>query len=290
MATDRVDKTIRLKDGRTLSYAEFGDPGGKPLFFFHGFPNSRVGAQHAGDVAARLGIRLIAPDRPGFGLSDIKPGRRIGDWPDDVRELADALGIDRFAVMGLSGGGPYVAACALKIPERLTAVAIVSGVAPLVERKAVADMSRWNRLMVRLQRYLPWITRVNLWLMEQAVRRFPSLLMSMGDRALPPADVAVLARPEVRASVIADYTEAFRQGSRAAAQEFVLYTRPWGFRLEKITVEVLLWQGEADTFVVPSMGRYYAEVLPNCRARFYPDEGHLLSVDRMEEIQTAIFS
>ena len=290
MAIDRVDKTIELKDGRTLSYAEFGDPRGKPLFFFHGFPNSRVGAQDAGEVSARLGIRLIAADRPGFGLSDYKPGRRIGDWPGDVLELADALGIDRFAIMGISGGGPYVAACALKIPERLTAVAIVSGLAPFVERKAVADMRRRDRLMMRLQRYLPWITRVNLWLMKQMVRRFPSLLLWIGDRLLPPADVAVLARPEVRASVIADMTEAFRQGSRAAAQEFVLYTRPWGFRLEEITVEVLLWQGEADIAVVPSMGRYQAEAIPNCRARFYPDEGHLLSVDRMEEIQTAIFS
>ena len=290
MAIEGIDKTIRLQDGRTLSYAEYGDPSGKPLFYFHGFPNSRVGAKHIGVAAARRGIRLIAPERPGFGLSDSKPGRRIGDWPDDVCELADALGIDRFALMGISGGGPYVAACALKIPERLTAVAIVSGLAPMVERKAVADMSRWNRLMVRLQRYLPWITRVNLWLMEQMVRRFPGLLLSIGDRSLPPADVAVLARPEVRASMIADFTEAFRQGSRPAAQEFVLYTRPWGFGLEEITVEVLLWQGEADTVVVPSMGRYYAEALRNCRARFYPDEGHLLSVDRMEEIQTAIFS
>lgn len=123
-------RTLRLRDGRLLGYAEYGDPGGPALFYFHGFPGSRLEARLGDAVAARNGVRLIALDRPGFGLSHFKPGRTISEWPDDVVELADALGIDRFAVMGVSGGGPYVAACALKIPHRLIGAAMVSSTAP----------------------------------------------------------------------------------------------------------------------------------------------------------------
>ena len=288
MAAARTANTIRLKDGRALGYADYGDPAGRPLFYLHGFPNSRVGAQMAGAVAARRGIRLIAPDRPGIGLSDFKPGRAIGDWPADMLELVDALGIDRFALMGMSGGGPYVAACALKIPERLTAAAIVSGVAPFDEPAATADLSRWDRMRLGLGRRFPWMTRVSLWLVAQGMRRFPDRMVSLGSRSLSASDKAVLARPEVRAAIIDDYVEAFRQGTRGTAWDARLYLRPWGFRLEEIAMEVHLWQGEEDRVIPPSMGRYQAQTIPNCRARFYPGEGHFLINDRMEEIQRAL--
>ena len=112
MAAAENHKQFTLPDGRSLGYAAYGDPQGKPLFFFHGFPSSRLEAQFTEGVAGRLGARIIAIDRPGFGRSDFKKERRIRDWPDDVLALADALGIDRFAVLGVSGGGPYAAACA----------------------------------------------------------------------------------------------------------------------------------------------------------------------------------
>src|SRR5512136_816792 len=126
----RSGKTIRLRDGRRLGYVEFGDPAGKPIFHFHGYPGSRLEGRIIHAAAVKCGARFIAVDRPGMGLSDFKPKRTILDWPDDVVELADFLQIDQFAVEGASGGGPYSLACARKIPDRLTHVGVLSGVDP----------------------------------------------------------------------------------------------------------------------------------------------------------------
>ena len=112
---DTTASTIRLQDGRRLGYADLGDAGGTPVFYFHGFPSSRLEACMVEEHARRLGVRLLAVDRPGYGLSDDLPGRTIPDWPDDVVALADALGLERFAVVGSSGGGPYAIACAARI-------------------------------------------------------------------------------------------------------------------------------------------------------------------------------
>jgi len=286
----RADNVIRLRDGRLLGYGEFGDPAGKPLFFFHGFPGSRLEAQLGRDAAARKGVRIVAPDRPGMGLSDFKPGRRIADWPDDVVELADALGIERFAVAGVSGGGPYAAVCALRIPDRLTGVGIISGVGPFDVPGAAAQMNRMNQLLFGLARRAPSLAAVPIWLEGLVVRRFPERAMQLMERALPECDRAILARPEVHSLMIADVTEAFRSGSRGAVWELGLYSRAWGFRLEDITVPVHLWQGDADTNVPVAMGRYQASVIPTCHATFYPGEGHFLVVDRIEEMLDALFA
>ena len=145
MVTDKTNQTIKLKDGRTLGYAEYGAPQGKPVFEFHGNPSSRLGSKFLDEAAKRLGARIIGIDRPGMGLSDYKSGRQLLDWPDDVFELADALGIDRFAILGGSGGTPSVLACAYKIPERLTAVAVLFGPPPLDMPGAADSWSRAER-------------------------------------------------------------------------------------------------------------------------------------------------
>jgi pimeloyl-ACP methyl ester carboxylesterase len=141
---------VRLGDGRLLGYAEYGDPLGKPIFHFHGWVSSRLefGPNH--ETARSLGARVISIDRPGCGLSDFKPGRKILDWPDDVAELADALGIDRFAVSGWSFGGPYVVACAYKIPHRLTAAGIIAGTTPLNRPGATRGMMQPARMTLWL--------------------------------------------------------------------------------------------------------------------------------------------
>ena len=288
MAYSKPDNVLRLKDGRLLGYAEYGDPDGRPVFFFHGMPGSRLEAKLGDAAAQKLGVRLIAMDRPGYGLSDFKPRRTFLEWPDDVLELADALGIDRFAVGGVSGGGPYVAACALKIPDRLTAAGIISGVGPFQAPGATEGMSGQNRLVFGTARRLPWLMNVPYWLMGQAARRFPERSISLMMRSMPGPDQAVLARPEVKAIFAEDAAEAFRSGGRGTAWEAVIYARPWGFRLEDIGMEVHLWQGEEDVNVTPSMGRYQASAIPECRATFYPGEGHLLIVDRIEEILGAL--
>ncbi len=283
------DSTLQLHDGRLLGYAEYGDPKGQPLFYFHGHPGSRMEAQ-LGDVAAsRHGVRIIALDRPGYGRSDFKPRRTLLDWPDDVVEAADALGIERFAVLGGSGGGAYAAACAFKIPDRLTAAGIVSGVAPFDAPEATRGMRWQNRVGFGLGGRLPWVARGAMWWMARQVRRKPERVIIAIQQAMAEPDRPILDRPEVRRTFTDIVVEAFRAGSRGAAWDMVLLARPWGFPLEGITMKVHLWQGEEDVLVPLSMGRYLATTIPDCEAAFYPGEGHLLVVDHQDDIQAALF-
>ena len=282
-------ETVRLRDGRRLSYAEYGELNGKPVFYFHGFPSSRLSAKLAEETARRDGVRLIAVDRPGIGMSDYVARRGFSDWPDDVVQVADALGIQRFAIVGVSGGGPYAAACARKIPERIIAVAIVSGAGPFDVPASAKGVRPLSRFFARLNGRFPWLMIPGMWLFSLAVRLFPRRMVRLMSRSMAPYDKRIMARPEVIDTLSADMREAFRQGHRGPLLEAALYQQPWDFRLEEITMEVHLWQGEADSMIPPSMGRYQAQAMPNCHARFYPDEGHLLVIERMGEINRALF-
>jgi len=283
------DRWITLRDGRRLGFAEYGDPQGKPLFFFHGMPGSRLEGELADPAAKKLGVRVIAADRPGYGLSDFVPRRTFLDWPPDVLALAAALGIERFAVAGVSGGGPYVAACAFRIPERLTSAGIIAGVSPFDVPDATVGMSQGNRFLFGLARRFPWLARLPMWVMSKGAGS--ERLVRQMARALPDVDQTAIRRPEVWEVFKRDAAEAFRHGARGAAWELVMYSRPWGFRPEEITMEVHLWQGEEDRNVPPSMGRYQARVIPNCHATFYPGQGHIsLVVNHIEEILGALVS
>ena len=150
-----TDFTLRLDDGRTLSYAVYGDPDGRPVFAFHGWPGSRLDAEFLAQTAVEMGIRVIAPDRPGYGGSTFQPARSLSDWPADVVALADSLALDRFGVIGICGGGPYAFACAKALPNRLTAAGIVCGLGPLDLPGCTVGMNRNNRLLFTLARRAP---------------------------------------------------------------------------------------------------------------------------------------
>jgi len=289
---DRTAQTITLRDGRTLGYAEYGDPNGKPLFWFHGFPGCRLDGKLVEEAAAAADVRVIAPDRPGMGLSTFQPARTFLDWPGDVRQLADSLGLERFAVAGISGGGPYAAVCALKLADRLTAAGIISGVGPLRAKRATKGMSRQNRALFWLGRHTPLLPEGVMWIQSVRVRqaRKPERLLTQMKRSFAEVDRPYLDRPEIRDALLSEVKEAFRQGSRGPAYELRLYSHRWGFRLRDITMPVHLWQGEADTNVPVSMARYLAKMIPHCRATFYPGEGHLMAIDRMPEILAALFA
>ena len=286
-----ISNRISLRDGRTLAYAEYGDPQGQPTMYFHGSPSSRLEGELWEPAARQLRGRIIATDRPGLGLSDFKPGRKLEDWPDDVLELTEALELDRFAVLGASGGGPYAAVCALKIPQRLTAVGIVSGLGPADTPGVTDSMRRQNRLFRLFGRRAPWLVRFLFWLTLRAMRRDPDQFFSKMAAELPEPDQAVLARPEYREYLQNSFAEALRAGTRGAALEQALYARPWGFELVDIATEVHLWQGELDVNVPPAMGRYQASAIPDCQAEFYADEGHFsLGYNRTQEILGALIS
>jgi pimeloyl-ACP methyl ester carboxylesterase len=279
-----LDNTVRLSDGRALGYAEYGDRGGRPVFYFHGTPGSRLVGAPSHEIAGGLGVWLIAPDRPGFGLSDFQPGRRYLDWPADVSELADNLGIQRFAVLGVSGGAPHVAAVAHEKPERVTGAAIVSGIAPLAGTDVGREFPLARRLAFSAGRYAPSIMSALTWTQAQEMKRSPERALARLARSLSPSDREVLARPESAAAVREAFGEAFRQGSQGVAWEFVMAARPWGFRLEEIDTPVHVWHGEEDRSAPAAMGRYFAATIPHARATFLPGEGHFLIADHIAKI------
>jgi len=279
MGNDRTDQQIKLSDGRTLGYAEYGAPEGKPVFYFHGFPSSRLDWPlfDTGAIAAQLNARIVAADRPGYGLSDSKRGREFLDWPDDVVELANALQVDRFAVLGISGGGPYAAACAYRIPERLTATAIVCGMGPS-EAPGV-----WEGVSMLMPAQSPEERRQML----MGVAGDMDLMVSGMNQTYPQGhpDRVILDRPELVKAFVDAMREVFRSGIDGADQDAALYTRPWRFRLQDIAAEVHLWHGELDINVPVSVGHYVADAIPNCHATFLKDEGHFtLPINHIREI------
>jgi pimeloyl-ACP methyl ester carboxylesterase len=286
MAEDKLNQQIKLKDGRMLGYAEYGAPEGKPVFFFHGFPGSRISwpAFDPNDSATRLNARIIAVERPGMGLSDFKRDRKFLDWPDDVMELADALKLDRFTVLGISGGGPYAAACAFKIPERLISTGIVCGMGPS-EAPGCKDGSSWI-----FPGKSSLIRRLMLMMVSRVVRKTPEKFISqMIENASAPDGALLKSHPEVANLFIDDWREAFRSGIGSTHQESALYTRPWGFRLEDITAEVHLWHGEEDNAVLDSVGHYVSDAIPNCHATFFENEGHFsICYNHIEEILSVL--
>jgi pimeloyl-ACP methyl ester carboxylesterase len=275
MAGNKTNQTITLRDGRLLGYAEYGTPRGKPVFFFHGNPSSRLGGKLMDEAANEINARIISVDRPGIGLSDFKPGRQYLDWPDDVTELADILRVDRFAILGISSGAPHTAACAFKIPERISAMAIVSGPCPFNVAVATEGMSMAWRLRALAGQRAPWLVRVFFGIIARSARRDPVGAISRTIGGLPEPDRLVMAQPEVVQWSSDSLRETFYSGSRGAAWDYALLTRPWGFSLDELSVRVQLWHGEADTTIPIRMGRYMAEVIPNCQATFLPDEGHI---------------
>jgi pimeloyl-ACP methyl ester carboxylesterase len=286
-------RQIALRDGRRLAYAEYGSAGGKPIILCHGTPSSRVEGDLIIDaaVATALGLWVIVPDRPGIGCSDFQPGRRIVDWPTDVTELAAALDLDTFAVLGSSGGAPYAAACGALIPERIRTVGLMGGIAPADAPGVLAAMNAPLRIMMRLARFAPALLRglfrLNLRAMQsEDQRRRAGARMAA---SVPEPDRTLFQRPEIRDGFMACFQESCRQGPQGPVWDEGLMARPWGFDLAAIEVNVLLWQGERDGNVPALHGRYLASAIPGCRATFYPDDAHLsVPLNHQREILSAL--
>jgi pimeloyl-ACP methyl ester carboxylesterase len=280
---------IRLDDGRMLGFLEPGDPQGIPIFYFHGFPGSRLEARYARGEAERLGVRLIGLDRPGYGLSEVKTDRKIEDWPLDVLQLAHGLGIKRFAVLGMSGGGPYAAACALKIPNHLTATGIVCGLGPIQALKATGEMVRMNRVGLFISRRFPWAVKPVFGLACQVLRRYPERIVRHIVWKVTVPDKEALAASRLGPVLQETFRESVRNTFHGPAGDLILYGRSWGFSLQEITSRVYLWHGEKDRIVPCAMGRYLAQAIPNCQAKFYPEDGHFsIVVNHLPEILTTL--
>jgi pimeloyl-ACP methyl ester carboxylesterase len=264
---------ITLPDGRQMSYTEFGDPEGYPLLWCHGNPGSRREADLLEPtLLQQAGVRAIVPDRPGIGLSTWRAGRTIMDWPTDLAALTAMLNIDRFALIALSGGSPYLLACARAMPHRITRAAIVSGVGPL---DVLDDNQRRHSgpayFMMARRSY--WLVRGMTWMMQFGLSQ-PDKLMAQVLADLPPADQETLQDPRTRQSFLNLLHEAFRQGGRGLAWDARLIALPWGFSLREITLPIDLWHGDEDRNAPLAMGGFVAEQLPNSQLHILPGEGH----------------
>lgn len=275
-----IDNMLQLSDGRMLGFAEYGHPSGPALFYFHGHPGSRHEARFLAATAANAGVRLIAPDRPGLGLSTYQPGRRLLDWPADVLSLANHLALDRFAVAGFSAGGPYALACAYRLSDRLSACGVISGVGQI--GPFLSFLSKW----------VPW-------LMLPIARRFfrseaqarQSLLGAA--RNWPAPDQQSLKLEGISDVMAASLVEALRPGASGAAHDGgLLDVRQWGFRPEAVELaDLFWWHGGLDREVPVAGARAIAEKLPHCRFTGLPNEGHIsVIVNQREAILHALMT
>jgi len=213
MTQPRVDTVIHLPDKRQLAYAEYGDPNGLPVFLFHGLPGSRLSWGLLPDDSIPPGLRIVAPDRPGYGNSDPKPYRTLLDWADDVAALADVLDIRRFAAVGVSGGGPGALACAWKMPERLLSVGVVAGAAPTNAPSVLMGMSKTNRFFMELAWYVPWLSSLNVRFLASVIRRNPGRYINTMQYKVRDVDKVILARQEIQDMLTKDFAEAVRNSA-----------------------------------------------------------------------------
>ena len=252
------------------------------MFLCHGTPGSRLNRPDD-ETTRTLGVRLIVIDRPGCGLSDFLPGRTLLDWPRDLAAVADSLGLVRFAVVGFSGGGPYVAATAHELADRVVAAASVAGAGPVDAPAALAGLSLYRRTACTLARRAPTLFRAAMGLTNHPGRN-PGRFLNKFTGDLAPSDQAIIARPEIRAKLVATYAESVRQGLRGVALDLAIAMRPWGFRLDEIRCPYCIWHGDDDRSMPIAMAQYLAQSIPNCRTTFLPGEGHMFLYDRWADI------
>jgi pimeloyl-ACP methyl ester carboxylesterase len=282
---DRREGTLRLRDGRTMAWTEQGDPDGVPVLGCHGSPSSRF-ERHVEDPAdyRRWGVRLLVPDRPGFGCSDPQPGRRVLDWTEDVGELLDSLGIGEFAVLSLSGGAAYALACASVFGDRVRSVGVLGGAPP---PDVPWPWPRWVPGRVRDTLHRPsGAALLKPVFAPLAVR--PALIPRYLQLRLNPADRRVIGRPVVRRVLADTFTEGLRNGPAALAEDRALLFRPWGVPLAQVRRPVHVWHGTQDWQVPVAAGRVLAGMLPSCTAHWFAGEGHFLVFDHAEEVHAPL--
>jgi pimeloyl-ACP methyl ester carboxylesterase len=280
-------QTIRVRSGRTVGYYEYGDPAGAPLFALHGVPSCGAGFAWADDPARERGLRVIAPDRPGVGLSDPVPRRPVAEYASELVALADAFGFDRFAVLGYSGGGPFALALAHGAAERLTTVGVASGMGQVGVWADRRDFETTDARFLDMAVERPWLARTILRTVSAMAKLSPKQAVASFAKELSPSDREVLREIGEPRAAMALFTHAFLRGARGVVDDYATLSGPWGFDVEAITVPVPVWQGDADTMVPIAHAHALVERVPGATLTVYPGEGHLAPVTHIGEILDA---
>lgn len=260
---------------RRLAFIEAGDPGGFPVIYCHGFPSSGREVCLLEEAARTAAARVIAPHRPGYGKSDFVPRRRLADWTRDLVALVDDLALERFALIGVSGGAPYALAGAWAVPGRIRGCALVCPLGPVYLDAVLRQMNRVARLNFGLARRVPVLYDLLLGSVSAGLLAArPAPLVRLRRFNLTAADRAALADARIRRILDQSIEDALRDGARGARQDLVLYLRDWGFPLEAVDLPIDLWHGEADVIVPVSHAQWYASHLRRVRVHLLPGEGH----------------
>jgi pimeloyl-ACP methyl ester carboxylesterase len=281
-----LKRTVRTADGRRITTQMYGDPDGKPVFLLHGTPGSRIGPHPRSAVLHRLGVRLIAFDRPGYGESDRLEGRRVADVAEDVQTIAEAYGLRKFAVVGRSGGGPHALACAALLSERTTKAAVLVSLAP-----RSADGLDWLEGMAR-SNVLEFTAASNGYAgiaahtkaVADAIRADPTSLIASIQAELPDQDKRVVADRGIRSMLVETFTEAMRTSDYGWIDDALAFCSPWGFDPASVTIPVLLWHGANDVFSPASHARWLADRIPNATVIVQAGAAHFGALDVLPDI------
>ena len=284
----RAEGRFYLPGGRRLGFAEFGDPAGDPVLWFHGTPGGRRQFPLLGRRAAeKLGLRVVLVGRPGSGLSDPHPYEAVADWATDVTHVADALGAERLAVVGLSGGGPYALACAAVPPlsSRVAAVAVLGGVVPSVGPDALAtgavDLARrFAPILSELRRPLAGAMSVLL-TPVLPIAHYACRAYAM---TTPEGDRRVLHDPEMEGMFIDDLVLLAKGRFQAIVDDARLFGRDWGFRLADVSAPVRWWHGDADHIVPLRDAQAAVDLLPDAELVLRSEESHLGGFATADEV------
>jgi pimeloyl-ACP methyl ester carboxylesterase len=277
---------LRAGDGRVITVEVLGDDHATPVLLCHGLADSRLAAQPLQQAARDLGLRVIAPDRPGTGGTDRRWLPQLADWADDAAVVLDALAVDSAALLGVSGGGPFAAACAARIPARVRSLTLVC---PLgLAEWPTAGMAHGERLSLALATHVPAVGGWSMGRLAALARRSPRSFLWLAATSQPDVDIRALQQPGMRESFLACYLEAFRRGSWGVAQDLRLLTRPWGFDLGSITAPTSIHHGDADTTVPVQHARLYAQAIPGARLQIHPVEGHFSILSDPQDILAAL--
>jgi pimeloyl-ACP methyl ester carboxylesterase len=278
----RGDSSIQLPDGRRLGYAEYGAPNGSPVLFFHGAPGSSHIHSDMGEIATQRKLRLIAVDRPGYGVSDPKADRTFLSWADDIEFLMDALKIKQFAIIGFSCGGPYPLSCAYRLPDRVGKIALVSSLAPLSAPGVMRDMSPMVSGMYELAQTDPDELRKTF----AAIASTASALLSAVSASAGDWDKQVLLDRANEFNL--EYMQTLRSGTEGLASDIILNSAKWGFPLAEIKNKVHLWSGTMDQNAPPAMMHYLAERIPDSHTHLLQNEGHFVLYGHWNEVLKSV--
>jgi len=291
-ANQKEADIVQLHDGRELCFSSYGANNGKPVLYQHGFPASRLEAEIVAAAAGRVGVRLIAVDRPGHGGSSYDPRASILSWADDMQVLIRTLNLQAPAVLAVSGGCPYALAMVFRLGESLGPVGIIGGLGPLCASGLLADMHRPARMLFGLCQRAPGLANQLLsTLVGPLMARNPELALRMVASNGCEADREVLACPEVRSVLLAALAEAFRSGASGPARGAILLAGSWGFPLSAVQKRVKLWYATEDATVPLPHGTYLQQQLPVAVLETFAEEGHFsLPIRHAERLLTDLVS